>query len=268
MMARYLTPSKVALLSLVAVYAEGEVPNSAIIPVLSFLASHLLPFDPSRSSDHATGQDGSNTISIKDFEIATSTLASSIPGRTVWDLFLKRIWQIDCADSLEEFFAAISSILVKTREEQQIDRNNGIFPEPGRVFLSRSSPLGTFVRRAQLEYTRLQFHDSVALWRRFIKYRMPTYHAWAKRNPLDIQAAVDINLVELGLDLTSPLTKTVYGDLGDGSLEEGGISTKDIERLLEFQVGEMQSNSSYFSFPTSKISDQFGQAEAVEFRMT
>jgi anaphase-promoting complex subunit 5 len=266
-MSRYLTPSKIALLCLVAVYTEGVVPNSAIIPVLSFLASHLLPLDPSRSSNQVTSQDKNHTISINDFEKATSSLESSIPGRTVWDLFLKKIWLIDCADSLEEFFSTISNILVKTREEQHIDRNNGILPKPGRIYLSRSSPLGTFVRRAQLEYTRLQFHDSVALWRRFIRYRIPTYHAWIKRNPLDIQAAVDINMIELGLDLTSPLAKVVYGDLGDDSHDEGGISTKDIERLLEFQVGEMQSSPPRFCF-TPSVSNQFGQAEAVGFQMT
>lgn len=107
---------------------------------------------------------------------------------------------------------------------------------------SRSSPLGAFVRRSQLEFTRLQFHDAVALWRHFVEYRMSTYKAWAKRNPADAHTAVDVNLAELGIDLSSPLGRVVYGDLeGEMGEEEGFVSTRDVERLLEFQVGEMQS---------------------------
>ncbi|PGH28583.1 anaphase-promoting complex subunit 5 [[Emmonsia] crescens] len=244
-MTRYLTPSKISLLALVSVYTEGVVPNSAIVPVLSFLVSHLLPLKPSTldlTSTSTTPQDRSHAIPIQNFEAATSPLASSIPGRTVWDLLLKKLWNLDCSDALDEFFSGISDMLMKTREELINDRNNGIAPETGRMLLSRVSPLGVFIRRAQLEYTRLQFHDAVALWRGFIKYRLPTYQLWAKRNPLDSQTAVDVNLVELGLDLTSPLAKVVYGALEEGRDVEVGMSTRDIERLLDFQVGEMQSN--------------------------
>lgn len=107
---------------------------------------------------------------------------------------------------------------------------------------SRSSPLGAFVRRTQLEFIRLQFHDAVGLWTHFVKYRMSTYKAWAKRNPADAQTTVDVNLVELGIGLTSPLGRVVYGDLEEkGEEDEGYVSTRDVERLLEFQVGEMQS---------------------------
>ncbi|EEH34834.1 anaphase-promoting complex protein [Paracoccidioides lutzii Pb01] len=237
-MGRYLTPSKIALLALVSVYTEGAVPNSAIVPVLSFLISHLLPLRPSALT---TSQDKRHAIPIQDFEAATLHLASSIPGRTVWDLLLKKLWHLNCSDELDDFFICISEMLMKTREEQIYNRDNGIAPETGRMLLSRSSPLGAFVRRAQLEYSRLQFHDAMALWRGFIKYRLPTYQLWVKRNPLDSQMAVDINLVELGLDLTSPLAKVVYGELEEGKDVEVGMSTRDIERLLDFQVGEMQS---------------------------
>ncbi|KAL2370215.1 hypothetical protein RJZ57_005358 [Blastomyces gilchristii] len=244
-MTRYLTPSKITLLALVSVYAEGVVPNSAIVPVLSFLVSHLLPLQPSTqrlTSTNTTTEANSHAISIQDFEVATLPLASSIPGRTVWDLLLKKLWKLDCADALDEFFAGISSMLTKTREELINDRNHGIAPETGHMLISRASLLGVFVRRAYLEYTRLQFHDAVALWRGLVKYRLPTYQLWAKRNPLDSQAAVDVNLVKLGLDLTSPLAKVVYGSLEEGKDTELGMSTRDIERLLDFQVGEMQGN--------------------------
>lgn len=247
-MARYLTPSKIALLALISIYSEGVVPNSAIVALLSFFASHLLPLNFLGSESHVLDRDNTHTISIKEFEEATSNLASSIPGRTVWDLFLKRVWQLDCVDSLEEFFILVSDLVAKTREEQLRDQNNGIAPEPGKMQLSRTSPLGIFVRRAQLEYARLQFHDSLALWRTFIQYRMPTYHAWAKRNPMYSHTKVDANLVELGLDPDGPLARVVYGDLEHGEEDtKVTLSAKDMERLLEFQVQEMQSN--HFASP-------------------
>lgn len=79
---------------------------------------------------------------------------------------------------------------------------------------------------------------------------MSTFKAWAKRNPSgvgDAQMAVDVNLVELGIDLASPLGRVVYGDLDvEKDDEEGFVSTRDAERLLEFQVGEMQSKFGSF----------------------
>lgn len=242
-MARYLTPSKIALLALISIYFEGVVPNSAIVALLSFFASHLLPLDSDSSENHVLERDNTHAISIKDFEKATSKLASSFPGRTVWDLFLKRVWQLDCVDSLEQFFSLLSDFVTKSREEQLRDQSNGIVPEPGKMRLSRVSPLGIFVRRSQLEHAKLQFHDSVALWRAFIQYRMPTYHAWAKRNSMYSQNKVDANLGKLHLDIDSPLARVVYGDLEhDEEDTKVTLSAKDLERLLEFQVQRMQSN--------------------------
>lgn len=155
-------------------------------------------------------------------------------------MFLKKIWSIDSCDALEVFFTEISDILVKSREEQIRDRDNGLAPETGRMRLSRCSPLGAFVRRAQLEFTRLQFHDSVKLWKGFVHYRLPTYRVWSKKNPSTERDPVDINLLELNLDSTSHLAQVAYGNIE--MQEEDGIyvSTKDVERLLEFQIGELQ----------------------------
>jgi anaphase-promoting complex subunit 5 len=113
--------------------------------------------------------------------------------------------------------------------------------------LSRSSPLGAFVRRAYLEYTRLQFHDSVKLWSGFVKYRLPTYHVYARRNPSDSHDPVDINLFDQGLDSTSYLSRVVYGNIEDEVRDKGVVGVKDAERLVEFQVGELQSTLTLYS---------------------
>ncbi|KAL4885007.1 anaphase-promoting complex subunit 5-domain-containing protein [Aspergillus karnatakaensis] len=239
-MSRYLTPSKVALLCLISIYTEGVVPNSAAIHVLSFVVAHLSPLgagaSPSSPEDWATQY----SVSIKDLEKALIAHPSSIPGRSTWDLFLRKLWSIDSCDALELFFAEISTTLAKTREEQIRERDAGLAPETGCMRLARCSPLGAFVRRAQLEFTRLQFHDSVKLWKGFVKYRLPTYRTWARKNPSDEQASVDINLLELGLDTSSHLAQVAYGNIEGDEEDDRYVSIKEVERLLEFQIGELQ----------------------------
>ncbi|KAE8351487.1 anaphase-promoting complex subunit 5-domain-containing protein [Aspergillus coremiiformis] len=238
-MSRYLTPSKVALLCLISIYTEGVIPHSSAVHVLSFLVACLRPLDSDLNSSDENGA-MQYSLSIMDLEEALSTHSSSIPGRSIWDLLLKKVWSIDSCDALELFFFNVLDILVKSREEQIHDRDNGLAPDLGCMRLSRCSPLGAFVRRAQLEFTRLQFHDSAKLWKGFVKYRLPTYHAWARRNPSDEQAMVDMNLLELGLDTTTQLAQVAYGNIQDDSQEDSYISTKDVESLLEFQIGELQ----------------------------
>ncbi|KKK24916.1 anaphase-promoting complex protein [Aspergillus rambellii] len=239
-MSRYLTPSKIALLSLISIYTEGVVPNSSAIHVLSFLVSHVSPLEPGNRQSSSEEWKQQHSVSISDLEDALLSHQSSIPGRSVWDLFLKKIWSIDSCDALEVFFTEISDILAKTREEQIRERDAGLAPESGPMRLARCSPLGAFVRRAQLEFTRLQFHDSVKLWKGFVQYRLPTYHVWARKNPSEEQAPVDINLLELGLDTRSHLAHVAYGNIEDDAQDDRYISTKEVERLLEFQIGELQ----------------------------
>lgn len=91
------------------------------------------------------------------------------------------------------------------------------------------------MRRAGLEYVRLQFHDAVSLWRSFIQYREPTLSSWKKRNLGAGPLSFDMNLK--GLFLQDPLVEQVYGRLRE---KDPAVSTDDVERLLEFQVDSMQ----------------------------
>lgn len=245
-MSRYLTPSKIALLCLISVYTEGYVPNSSAVQILSFLVSFLLPLDPVDTQASSKKWQNQHSVSLSDLEEVLSSHVSSIPGRSVWDLLLKKMWTIDTYDELEAFFPLISSMLVKTREEQLYDRDHGILLEPGITRLSRCSPLGAFVRRAQLEFTRLQFYDSVKLWKGFVTYRLPTFRAWARKNPHDDQDPIDYNLYLHRLDSSSHLVQVAYGNIEEESDGGLGVSTNDIERLLEFQVLELQSSSPRF----------------------
>jgi anaphase-promoting complex subunit 5 len=243
-MARHLTPSKIGLLALISLYSESVVPNVSSIAILSFVVDFLLPVQSGISHP----KPGSSiSPSIEDFQNATITHASAVPGRTIWDLFLRKLWLIDTFDELHVFFDSLSELLVKSHEQQQQDLENGFPPpNPEKLLLSRKSPLGTFVRRTQLEFVRIQLHDSMNLWRAFIVYRQSTLPMWRKRNSNFSNRSFDINLLGDGTK-KSGILDVVYGGLMDADplMSGGAISTDDVEKLLEFQVKEMQSEYIY-----------------------
>ena len=239
-MARYLTPTKIGLLALTCLYTDSVIPSTAIIPILSFLVSYLLPTDPNPSFSVSTIPNRSFHNSIDSLQQVTIGHASGIPGRTIWDLLLNKIWEIDSFDALHAFFDRLSSLLSRSREDQRAVEDAR---KPGQICLSLVSPLGAFVRRAQLEFTRLQFHDGVNLWKEFVTYRSPTLVQWRRRHP-GAGHEIDINLQQAGSQPTECIRNITYGDPAGESRKGASVSTEDIEKLLEYQVDQMQSTSS------------------------
>ena len=233
-MSRYLTPTKVGLLALISVYVEGAVPATSTIPILSFILSHLLP----PHNNHYNQLTFVPILSIEDIQSGTITWASGIPGRTVWDLLLKKLWAIDSFDALHVFFDSLATLMAKSREEIRRDEENGIPWDAGQMRLSGTSPLGTFVRRAQLEFLRLQLDDSIDLWKDFVVYRQPTFTYWRRRNPNLTGHSFDTNLAD-GFD--GKVHDILYGYVEVEQLRNQGGSTDDLDKLLEFQVDQMQS---------------------------
>ncbi|KAK3172503.1 hypothetical protein OEA41_005825 [Lepraria neglecta] len=241
-MSRYLTPSKVGLLALISLYTESVVPSAATIPVLSFLISQILPVNSVKSRNDDLLRSRDITLTLDDFQKATINHISGIPGRTVWDLLLNKLWKINSFDALHVFFDTLSLLLQKTPEQLQNEAEDGADTDsnPNRMLLSRTSPLGAFVRRAQLEFTRLQFHDGLTLWKSFVTYRAPSLLQWKKRNQTAGNTSFDVNLQQDRLDLGDRLTEVAYGELGTEASQVAGVSTEDVEKLLEYQVDQMQ----------------------------
>lgn len=257
-MARYLTPAKVGLLVLLELYVEEAMPSDAVVPVLSFIASHIVGYDPSgpaisqamrwTKAERAV----SLVISIKDFEKLLSgyPFLKGLPGKRLWDQFLSKLWGIDSLYALEGFVNQLSSLLPRTKDNL---RKEGLDPdqhEPG-VKLSPNSPLGAFVRRARLEYQRLHFHDCTELWKDFVRYRQPTSHYQKRKNPDFSRYSFDNVLLrgeleDWDVDKVASLASVAYGDMlaGDhtGSLP---VSIDDVENLLDFQIEQMQSKSDH-----------------------
>ncbi|KAG6167874.1 hypothetical protein E4U22_004589 [Claviceps purpurea] len=254
-MARYLTPAKVGLLALVELYTEEAVPSDAILPVLSFITSHLMDHD---STDPSASQETrwakaertfSLVVAIQDFErlLASYPVLMGIPGRKLWDQFLKKLWDINSLNALNEFFDRIFLMLARGKDGNPIEGEEVAEVGPGtKMKLSPNSPLGAFVRRARLEFQRLSFHDCAGLWRAFVRYRQPTARYLKRKIPNFDRLSFD-NVLLVGEqedwnpESVSALAAVAYGDMltGDDS-STIPVSTNDVESLLEFQIEQMQ----------------------------
>jgi len=156
-----------------------------------------------------------------------------MPGRTLLDVFLKHMWEMKSLDSLFEPIDRLGDLLVRPREDATQDEN------PGRIFLSQTSPLGLLVRRARVEFIRLQFDDAIRLWSGFIAYRAPTVQ-WTKKLAGIVSSSMDIVAAEMGLDSGDDLFEIAYGDAAANKCEQHRFSVDDLERLLEVQLDRLQ----------------------------
>ena len=253
-MTRFLTPSKVGLLCLIELYTDGVVPSSSTIPILSFILNQFLPSTQSVSQPtrYTPAQDLPFILDLGSFEtlLTAHPIAAGFPGRTLWDGFLAKLWEIDSLDALHDFFARRSHLLAKTREDAKKDNEIGLpTPSPDIIILSRTSPFGSFIRRAKVEFERLRFSDVQSLWTAFARWRHETRTYWARRSGILNRWAGDQALSDgeeqWGPEATEMLELVAYGGLDIEDNEEGRVSTDDVEKLLEFQVEQMQSRSCF-----------------------
>ncbi|KFY07276.1 hypothetical protein V492_07287 [Pseudogymnoascus sp. VKM F-4246] len=243
----------IGVLCLIELYTDSAVPISSTVPILSFIVSNLLPPSLPKACAHFSGNEtledrADFIISIEDFERLLSAYpsASGLPGRKLWDAFLMKLWDINSLHALHDFFERRSHLLAKTREDTQMDTDMGI-PPPSQtmILLSRASPLGAFVRRAQLEFTRLKFQDTLNLWTSFIAYRQATLSTWKRRNASVGAWSFDVVLEEADKEwdqnMLQTLVSVAYPNVfAHHGRADGLVSTNDVEKLLEFQIEQMQ----------------------------
>lgn len=156
-----------------------------------------------------------------------------MPGRTLLDLFLKHMWEMNSFDALHVLFDNILGLVTPPTPGSQEEELSE------RVCLSKTSPLGVFVRRAHLEFTRLAFDDSMKLWSAFIRYRAPTAQ-WTKRLAGVAADGVDRVLADMGLRAGDDVYEIAYGDLDDPAEDGEGASLDDLDRILDFQLDRLQ----------------------------
>lgn len=184
------------MLALVILYAEGRFPNDVVFPTVMFVIKHL-----GTPKENCTF-----IVTMEELRARTGKQPSAVVGRTIFDLLLKKLWEINSFDGLHTFFTDINIYLANGDTQSKTIYSR----EPGKsTVLGRTSILGCFVRRASLEYTRLQFNDGVALWRSFVQFREPSLSTWRRRNIGAGPTSFDVNLK--GLSMADPLVAKVYG---------------------------------------------------------
>ena len=237
-MGRFLTPSKITLLVLAQIYCKGSVPFSGTAHVLHLLLSNVL-LDQKSLNETSTRI---NDESILDFEQALAGQASVVTGRSVWDVLLKDVWMIDCLDGLEWFIGELPQSIAKSRDELLRDRDEGIQGEPSGRIIS-TSPLGLFIRRCALEWNKMQFQDTTALWMDLMAYRLPSKSSYTRKNP-GPSNAFDSNLTDFDLDdgISHALASITFRTMiMDTDQDRKRLVNYDSDKLMEFQISEMQS---------------------------
>lgn len=250
-MSRFLTPKEISLLALISVYCEAAVPAGGILPVLNFLARHTgtdstrdVPNLPDENRFQKAQDDIDLIQSIKAFETLLQPFPAAVglPGRRLWDLFLAKLWAIDSFDALHQFFEQLPGLLANKDDIRRM-----VEPEEGssatRIPLTIHSPFALFVRRAHLEFSRIQFSDASSLWKSFIVYRQPTAAAWVRRNPASNSSHFDKVLEDSTADWGEGVAAIEYIAYGDLDSFHVSASVNCLDNLIEFQIAQMQSES-------------------------
>ena len=248
---RYLNPAKICLLALIELYCEDAVGDEATLPVLEFITSHILPdnsLQPASASDKAD-QIIDIVSSIAAFEqvLRPHGAAVGMPGRSVWDVFLQRLWTIDSLHVLHSFLNARGALLEPTKEHLRRGYQDMLPLESAIVMrLSPGSPFAVFVSKAAFEFTRLRFQEMAALWKQFVVYRQPSAAYMRRRNRSFSRLSFDSVLLssepEWGGENTTRVAEVVYQDMVTGGEKAAiPVTMDDMERLLDFQIDQMQS---------------------------
>ena len=230
---RYLTAPKICLLLLVKLYCQSDLATSAIVPLLSFVLSHTSTTISSAARTPGAVEQEGISLSIWSFQDLLQKHASTMPGRTLFDDAIREMWQIGSIDSLFRLLDSLGSLLVSSQDEVREDEARPV------IRLSATSPLGTFVRRARVEFSRLPFDDIVHLWCAFVAYRAPTA-PWTKRSTGLISSNVDHVATEMGLAQEDTLVHIACGRLVEKVNSSYSLSMNDLERTLEFQLDKLQ----------------------------
>ncbi|KAI7496783.1 hypothetical protein KC367_g6434 [Hortaea werneckii] len=216
-MPRFLTPGKICLLALIDTYLAGETASKARLAVLDFIASQI----------HATSRPGADVPVLADslcHDAADmlrplSGWSSDKPGRTVYHVLLQRLWKIDTLDTLHVLFDGFSNLISFVATSYHVRKG-----------LSRASPLGQFVRRCCVEFTRLQFTEFQALWHSFVVWRASTHEAWAHKNPNDAARLASPAEEALQEAFAAPFTNG----------RSASVSAEDSEAILTFSIHQLQ----------------------------
>jgi anaphase-promoting complex subunit 5 len=161
-MARYLTPAKICTLIVVESYLQDRENPDSDAKLLHLIIRQLHP-----SSDHSSIP-GPPEDALT-FAAPLVSIPSNFPGRTHYDDFVHSAWTSADLDQLRHLFDRIYAILMPENAEERK--------------VTPASPIGHFIRRCNVEWTRLRFADSLALLNAYKSYIASTWDSWARTQP-------------------------------------------------------------------------------------
>ncbi|KAK3683200.1 APC5 protein [Vermiconidia calcicola] len=257
-MPRYLTPAKINLLLIIDLYVSDQILASVNPKILGYIASQvILPSDHDNTGIEGSPQSLSSRSDVTTLSEHLAQWTSQVPGRSVYDILLQRVWELNDLDALHVLFQHLGELVAPRTPTDAPGAEGG---STAAAKISRASPLGQYIRRGCVEFTRLQFADVQALWHAFSLYREPSYDVWANRNP---EAACQ-------KEDTQPAWASVQTDhqRPNGAYN---TSSEDVEMLLSHSVhalqklghrvpGELKSQLSHFFEISAETSSEATQS--------
>lgn len=223
-MPRYLTPARICCLVLIRQYQSGHTSSESSLRVLDFLATHVTA-SPENDFEAVSERNKLSSSDITYLAEKLSPWSSKVTGRNMYDMLLKGLWALHGLDSLHNLINRLNSDGVPFDEEGN--------PIPSKQ-ITPGSPLGQCIRRCYVEFTRLQFADSQALWNSFVAYRAPTYEDWATKNP---DAARELEETQ-NLANVPALPRDAFND--NTAEAKSNSSVVDADMLLGFSIYQLQ----------------------------
>ena len=222
-MSRYLSPARLYLLALIELYITGESSTDDGLQILDYITGQLNVFSEISSSGvHNSRRHFSHAIAS--FGSQFQRWRSRIPGRNMYDALLERVWEFDGFDSFHSLFSKMQSVV----QPSNLDIETSL------VKISRSSPIGQFIRRCYIEFTRLNFADSRTLWLDFEAYREPSFDEWSTKHP-------EISAQYRNEQATKKITAWTKPLSADKAANGSGHScTSDSEAIIQFALHRVQ----------------------------
>ncbi|KXT10657.1 hypothetical protein AC579_6348 [Pseudocercospora musae] len=219
-MPRYLTPARICLLILIRLYQAGHC--SSDLDVLDFISRHAV-VTTEHDAQAIHERKALYATSINGLAKRLQQWSTRHPGQTVYDLLAHALWELNGIDHLSAVITQMNFLTVPGGNPENPD----VTVRP----ITPASPLGQFVRRCYVEFTRLHFGHSQALWNAFAAYRAPTFDDFSARNP-DVAEQIMADNDARSLGSTPTLAPEVT--------ETATASAVDADVLLSYSIHQLQ----------------------------
>lgn len=222
-MARYLTPAKICTLILIESYLQSRDDPDSDAKLLDLITEQLI--ENNGASPYGRGsyyKTDANDIhgppgDASSFAAPLASIPSNFPGRTQYDDFVQTAWMVADLDQLHQLFDRALAILTPENPEERK--------------VTPASPIGHFIRRCNVEWTRLRFADSLALLNAYKSYIAVTWDSWTRTQP---DAAKSYTMKETNQDsIPHPIPTT-------SSATAPMISNDDIDIALSISIHSLQ----------------------------